>query len=487
MSAGPHAPPAEGPDPLRIVEELASGSAWLVGGAVRDQLLGRPTTDFDISVTGDPRTLAKALARRLGAHAFELSEGFGGWRVVAGDRSWQVDLLPLTGGSIEGDLSERDLTVNAIARALGSPALIDPFDGSADLEHRRLRMVSADAFRADPLRALRVVRLHCELGFEPDAATTAAVRAAAPELRRVAVERVFAELRRIVISARAIAGLELMDRLALTDVVLPELSALRGVIQSEYHHLDVSGHTRCVLERVIALSADPAALFPDHGELIAEVLAEPLGAELTRGQALRFGALLHDIAKPQTRGEGAGGRVTFIGHDRAGADQAAAIVRRLRGGERLAVHVAELARHHLRLGFLVHEAPLSRDAVYAYLSACEPVELDVTLLSVADRLATRGRKADIAIAGHLELARTMVADALNWRVSRPRPPIRGDELAQALDLEAGPELGVLLARLERESYAGRLKGRDQAIARARELVAERPREPAARPPRDEPR
>src|SRR5262249_49342194 len=150
---------------------------------------------------------------------------------------------------------------------------------------------------------------------------------------------------------------------------------------------------------------DPAAVLGDdeHGPAVAALLAEPLADELTRGDALRWGALLHDIAKPQTRAVDAEGRVSFWHHDAQGAELARAILPRLAASERLRVHVAALARHHLRLGFLVRERPLSRRAEYRYLKACDPVEVDVTLLSVADRLATRGRRSDVAIAKHLEL------------------------------------------------------------------------------------
>src|SRR5581483_1159285 len=107
---------------------------------------------------------------------------------------------------------------------------------------------------------------------------------------------------------------------------------------------------------------------------------------------------------------------------------------RLRASERLREHVAALTAHHLRLGFLVHAVPLERRAIYRYLRACEPVEVDVTLLSVADRLATRGRVAEEAIARHLSLARQLLGEALTWHSARPRPPLRGDELAQAVGL-----------------------------------------------------
>jgi len=457
---------------MRAMVQVAREPAWVVGGAVRDRALGRPTDDYDVAVQGDARALARALARTADAHAFPLSEAFGVWRVVDHERRWQVDLLPIIGGSIEQDLGGRDFTVNAMAEPLGGEgAYVDPFGGLADLRERRLRMVSAGAFTEDPLRTLRLARLACELGFSVDEATMAAARAGVAALAQVAPERIFAELKRIVIADRPLDGLALMDAVGATDVVLPELSRMRGVEQSRYHHLDVYEHTMSVLAEVIALERSPGEWLGEYAESVSRFLAEPLANELTRGQALRFGALLHDAAKPQTRRVTPEGRVTFIGHDAAGAELAAGVLTRLRASERLREHVAALTRNHLRLGFMVHEVPLERRSIYRYLRACEPVQVDVTLLSVADRLATRGRGSEEAIRRHLELARVLLGEALAWRVQRPRPPLRGDELARAVGLRPGRELGRILAELEEASFAGEISSRDQAIALARDLVS----------------
>jgi putative nucleotidyltransferase with HDIG domain len=455
--------------PLDHLTAIA-GPAWVVGGAVRDELLGRATADWDVVVPDDPRHLARELGRRAGAHPFALSEAFGAWRVVARDGSWQVDLTPLMGETLEEDLARRDLTINAIARPLAGGERIDLFGGAEDLSRRRLRMVTAQSFSDDPLRVIRLARLAAELGFEVEDATEAAARAAAPGLGSVSAERVFSELRQILACDGTLTGLRLMDEIGATGAVLPELSALRGVEQSHYHHLDVHDHTIAVLEQAIALQRDPGDLFGEHGPAVAALLAEPLANEMTRGAGLRFGALFHDIAKPQTRAVTAEGRITFFGHDEAGARLVASALGRLRASDRLIAHVAALTRHHLRLGFLVHEAPLSRRAVYRYLSACEPVEVDVTLLSVADRLATRGRNADRAIDRHVALARDVLGDALRWREHRPKPPVRGDRLARAVGIRPGPELGRLLAELEEAAFAGEVQTEQQALDRARELL-----------------
>jgi poly(A) polymerase len=449
--------------------------AWLVGGAVRDRLLGRGAArpDLDVVVDGDVGAVARELRRATRAASFELSDAFGAWRVVGPEQAWQVDLTPLQGGSLEDDLRARDLTINAIAEPLGGGELVDPTGGREDLAARRLRMVSRRAFAADPLRVLRVARLAVELGFEVEPQTMAAARAHAPELASVAGERVFAELRRVVVADDAPRGLALMDEVGATSVVLPELAALHGVVQNPYHHRDVHGHTLEVLEQVMALERDPAAAVGEElAEPVAALLAEPLADELTRGGALRFGALLHDAAKPATRIETADGRIGFPGHDAAGAELARQALARLRASERLRAHVAALTRHHLRVGFLVHERPLSRRAVYRYLTTTAPVEADVTLLSIADRLATRGRKAEEAIGKHLELARELLGEALRARAEGPRPPlVRGDELAAALGISPGPRLGELLAAVEEARFAGEVSTPEDAIAFARAELA----------------
>jgi poly(A) polymerase len=449
--------------------------AWIVGGALRDELLGREVTDIDIAVEGDPEAAARELAAQLRGPVFRLSEAFGAWRVVDRRGGRIYDFAPLQGATIEDDLRKRDFTVNAMARELeagappgGEPGatageLIDPLGGRADLDSRTLRVIGPEAYESDPLRPLRLARFAAELGFAPDPETARLTEAAAARVPEASGERVFAELRRLVLAPGALAGLALADRLGLLHAALPELSDLHDVEQSHFHHKDVYGHTVEVLECLIELESEAT------GEL-REVLDEPLADELTRGEALRFGALLHDIGKPATAHVREDGRVTFMGHDRLGEEMVRQVCRRLRTSERLSRFIEGVTRHHLVLGFLVHEAPLDRRAVYRYLKRTSPVEVEVTLLSCADRLATRGKNAERAIDAHLELAKELMPAALEWRRrGPPRLPLRGDELARELGIEPGPELGRVLAELEEAAYAGEIAGRDDAVELGRRL------------------
>ena len=457
----------------RTALETQARSVWIVGGAIRDALLSEPVADADLAVErGREEEAARAIARVAGGSAFPLSEEFATWRAVAPTDGWHVDVSGLRGDSIEDDLRARDFTINAIAVPLAGGEPIDPTGGSADADARLLRVASESAFEEDPLRLLRACRLAARLGLALDERTAELARASASHAADPAGERQFAELRGIVAGRDPLAGIRLIEELSLMAVVLPELEALRGVVQNPNHHLDVLGHTLAVLEEWLGIEADLPAFVGDLAGGVEEFLAEPLGNELDRQGALRFGALFHDLGKPETRAEGSG-YVTFIGHDEVGARIIASICRRLRTSRALSGHLQGLALHHLRLGFLIHQKPLPRRAVYDYLVATEPVGADVTLLTVADRLAARGEgplASPEMVQAHLDLAREMLKEALAWhREGSPRPPLTGDELADELGLSPGPEMGRLLEELRAEAFTGEITSRSQALERARQL------------------
>lgn len=188
-------------------EELAGEEAWIVGGAVRDRLLGREVVDVDIACR-EPEQAARRYAKRVGGAPFPVSVRHGAWRVVLADGR-TVDFTPLP-ATIEDDLATRDFTINAIAEPLAGGEVVDPFEGRADLEARVLRVVSGGALEEDPLRLLRAVRLEDELGFRMDPETEALARAHAGLTARPAGERILAELQRL-----SVRGYRRLDELGL--------------------------------------------------------------------------------------------------------------------------------------------------------------------------------------------------------------------------------------------------------------------------------
>jgi poly(A) polymerase len=453
-------------------EALASREdAWIVGGAVRDAFAGDEVTDLDLAVAGDEADAARRIAAAAGGFAFELSAEFATWRAVAPGRDWHVDVSQLRGAAIE-----RDFTVNAIAVPLAAPGAepLDPFGGVADIDARRLRVVSERSFVDDPLRILRAARLGAQLGLEIEPKTVQLARAAAGRAGEPAGERQLAELRLLVAGPDPLGGLRLLDELDATAGVLPEVAALHGVEQNPNHHLDVHGHTIEVLRRLLEVEEDLERYAGDSAHALRELLAEPLADELSRGDALRLGAILHDVGKPATRREHEGGFVSFVGHDREGAALVATACARLKASRTLTRYLEQLTVHHLHLGFMASERPLPRRRLYDYLRLTAPVAADVTLLTVADRLSARGAGPTAStemIEAHLELAREVMPEAITWhRDGPPRAPLPGDELAAAVGIEPGPELGRLIGEIEAGVFTGEVHSREDAIELARGLL-----------------
>lgn len=438
------------------------GDLWLVGGAVRDVLLDRPLADWDLVTTGDAEQTARTYAKAIGAPVFPLSERHGAWRVVGEDH--EVDITGAPDG-ITADLLRRDLTINAIAvrvvdcETVAVPGALD------DLEQRVLRVVSESSFRDDPLRLLRLVRLSIELDLAVAPETAALARQDATHASEAAGERQRAELERILLSRDPVDGLRFLDHLGLLGVVLPEVKALAAVEQNRFHHLDVLDHTLQVLDAANDLIEQPEFAFGAAAPAVAAVLSEPLDADCDVALAVRWGALLHDIAKPLTRTEFENDHIGFPGHAQQGADLARAILERLRYSSAMQQCVALLVREHLRLGFLVAGGELDARAVHRYRVATEPWAIASVVVSLADRWSTRGTRARQRwIRRHEQLAIEMVQALV---VTVPAPLIRGDTLATALGCEPGPMIGVLLAQIAEEQAAGTLTNESEAIAFAR--------------------
>jgi tRNA nucleotidyltransferase/poly(A) polymerase len=461
---------------------------WLVGGVVRDAVLGRDPVDADLVVRGDVGRVATALADALKAAVFSYSERFATYRIAfAADR--HIDVAPLRGASILDDLRARDFTVNAMALSVRGPwvatgergvpatasvvasnmsrsaggsigpssaAIVDPLGGLVDLRAGRLRLCSRDGLSADPVRVLRLARFACDLDLTPVPGLEQAARVAAGGLTAISGERVEHELSALLAGRQRVPALRLLDDCGGLAEVLPEVTALKGVTQNRFHHLDVFEHTLEALDYVpgIVAQLEGGPWLTPPVELDMPALA-PL-------VPLAYAVLLHDLGKPAARRVDADGRVMFWYHDAIGAQLAAAICRRLKMSRRFEQFIVLLVRQHLRLGFLVREQPLTQRAVARYRRDVEPYVFDAVALSLADRLATRGENTSaVAIARHIRLARNV------WSViaKAPSPPLlNGTDVMRLLGIGQGRDVGAALAAVRDEAEAGELHDKAEAEA-----------------------
>lgn len=488
----------------RVAAFLAAhdAEAYLVGGPVRDALLGRPIHDLDLVVTrGDSLALARALADDLHEPFVLLDEAFGTGRVVirtqipnstrSGLRQSQtttyLDFNRLRALTLEADLHARDFTVNAIAAALSwaskpTPAhLVDPCDGQGDLARGVIRATSNQAFLDDPLRMLRAVRQAVELGFAVEPETQALIRQHAALIDQPAAERVREELVRMFAQPRAVDGLEMLDRLDLLARIFPELGPARDMTQPAVHQWDVFQHaieTVRALEWLLARLRGQSATLPWapdlpvdlealHADRVLAHLDAPSSAAGTRAVLLKFAALLHDVAKPQCRSVDDDVRIRFFRHEAEGAPMAATAMRRLRFSAREADAVGNIVAHHMRPAQLATARRVTQRAILRFLRAAGDETIDLLLLSLCDHLATQGPRVRLLEwEHHVAAIGDMIATHLGRRERAKQLPrlLDGHDLMAAFRLEPGERLGALLANLREAQIAGQVTTRDEALA-----------------------
>lgn len=477
----------------RVTSWLAQQDAeiYLVGGCIRDWLLGRPIADLDVVTAGDGLVLARRLADSFRGDYFALDMARSTGRVILLEeegRRLEVDVARFQGQDLAADLALRDFTINSMAvevRALED--VVDPYDGMADLEAGRIRPVSDGSIRNDPLRAMRALRLAGQLDFVLDTQTQALIRRDGMGLAQVAGERVRDELAHLIALPHASLYLAQMDGLGLLTIVLPELEALRNLAQPPPHHLDALDHSMGTVRSLEALlqalgggeqraggALDPElpdwpmmSLLSPFAERVCSHVQRVMSDSRSRLVALKLAALLHDVGKPETRTVDGDGRVRFLGHQRVGAKVAAEALRRLRfsGSEvRLAETVVE---QHMRPLLLASEKSVTSRAIYRFFRDTGEAGADVLLHALADHRATYAPEAeDDGWLSLVELVARMLGDYWDRRPERVAPPplVDGHDLMREFDLEPGPQIGELLEMVREAQVAGEVESRQDALS-----------------------
>jgi poly(A) polymerase len=495
--------------------------AYLVGGSVRNLLLGELCLDWDIVTDGSAPALARRLADTLEGYYAYMHEK-ASRVVVKNGHEISFDIAPLMGHTIEYDLRQRDFTINAIAvpladavQQLGAEAddenvvaslvgarggtgarlatrlrdkLIDPLHGAADIGVRRLRAVSSDVFRHDPLRMLRAVRLRMRYQLTIDNWTQSLMMRDAALLPSVAAERIHDELYAILEPVGATEQLRFLDALGLLTVLIPEFTAARDMPQPSPHYWDVLEHS---LETVGTLE-QLALLLQGDVEQIRQSEWETSGGDLVEIQTLlheaeeqgifqlallaaprmKLAALLHDIGKPATYTTDDEGFVHFYGHPQIGVPLAQQIMKRLSVSKHDSHLVQQVTAHHMRPGQLGHASPVTPRAIRRYFVDLGHTGIYVALFSLADHLATQGPQPLTASwERHVSVVRLLLTSYIRERESiLPPQLISAEELMRRLKLEPGPIVGQLLEQLAEAQADGLIHSKEEAFWLAEEYL-----------------
>ena len=484
-----------------------------MGGFLRDSLFrgeiaefgdSSGSNDIDIAVppcAGPVESLGRELARSLGGVCRPHNLARGVYQVIltppGPDPAPLVIDLVRYGCNILEDLGRRDFVVNAMALPLNHPCLleadphewpipaglwagdlVDPFGGREDVARKRIRLVNDGVLREDPGRLLRGPRLAGRLKFMLEPETARLIRAEAPELERVAPERVRSEFMAMLAQDGARAQLEVLDRLDLLCRIIPELEFTKGVDQPSAHYWDVWNHSLHTVEfaELITRGHQNSAIYSlaPWNPATEAYFAQEVSDGFTRRSVLKLAGLLHDIAKPQTKSPDETGRIRFLGHSELGAEMVTGRLNHLRYSARTVSMVARMVEHHLRPSQLRHgeEEPTAR-AVHRYYRDLGDVVVDTIYLAMADYLAAKGP--EVVVERWAKHAK-MLGNLLQARGERspaqgPHRLLTGHDLMRHLDLPPGPHIGRLLAQIDEARAAGEIATRGDALALALALAA----------------
>ena len=465
---------------LREILTERSIDCYIVGGFIRDGLLGRLNNDIDVVVSGDASSTASYVSRALQAKLVPLDDINQVYRVVIrlDTGLWYLDFASMR-GSIEEDLSNRDFTINAIAirpQQLEGENIqehtVDPCNGQQDLKDGIIRAISDSSFQQDPARLLRAVRFAATLNFSIEPDTESRIRRDSGLITTVAAERLLIELSHILESPRTYQSLRSMDYLGLLDPLMPELSHTRGVAQPKEHFWNVFDHsieTVAAVERLLRQREDR-----DQDELLSSVpwtaeimqhFAQEIAGGRTRGAILKMAALLHDVGKPVTKTIEQDGRMRFLGHPHEGAAIAAGPMDRLRLSNREIKMIQLMTEHHMRPGYLVGEEMPTRRAIYRYFRDTADVGIDTLFLGLADHLAARGPTLDPdEWRRHTATMRYMLSQRFEEQATVVPPRlIDGHVLVEKLGLTPGPQIGELLEAVREAQAAGEIDSAEEAL------------------------
>jgi len=452
----------------RHIQELSEiGPVYLVGGSVRDHILGRPCGDHDLVVPGDAKGFAQKVADRLDARVIEIGKAKKtNFRVVSGKDI--LDFADMEGPWIEEDLKRRDFTMNALAYDLAGKRLIDPLGGGDDIRSGTVRLVSDHALVADPLRMLRAFRFAALLGFSIVPETLAAIRKERGRIVASAQERICAELFKIMEAGGSFKWVNQIADTGLLALIIPELASCRGCSQNTFHTLDVFDHTMETYKRLETVLSDLASFWPEFSKALVEYVS--IG---NRKALLKWVALLHDIGKPSCRSVDASGRIRFIEHEKGGARTAAEICQRLKMSNQDRSYITFMIENHLRplhLFNAAQQAGLTAKGMVRFVRKFRDHLMGLLIHAVADQQA-KGNNGDAS----LEFVRfgsrilSVYFGELKPKMETPRL-LSGHDLMATFRLKPSRLIGRVLEGLEEARLNGEIRTKEEALTLAARLI-----------------
>jgi tRNA nucleotidyltransferase/poly(A) polymerase len=440
---------------------------YIVGGSVRDLLLDRTPTDYDIAVTGNPEQYAKKLIDKSDGHLVRLGKpGRMTIRVISGDIIF--DITSLNGTFIEGNLNQRDFTINAIAYDLYSEEIIDCLGGLRDLADKKVRMVSKEIFKKDPVRLIRAYRIGACLNFEIEAKTAKAIKSNTKLLKIIPGERIRVELFTMLGTSTSYLYLSQMAISGLLTAIFPDLDRLKGCFQSHYHHFDVFEHTMRAYGHLETILNDPGKILPDTSTKIHQYI------DKNKPALIKCAILLHDIGKPLMKTLDSSGNCHFYGHARKSADMAQKISQRLRFSNHERQFIDGIIRNHMKplsLFTAYEKKTLTQKSITRFYKKCGGYTPALLLAAIADTKAKQNLINQRNKAFKSFLKKMIFEYFYNYQPLSDEPPlITGRDLIHVFGLTPSPLFRKILDLVDDAKLTKIIKNRSEALELIRDVL-----------------
>ncbi|MBW1697887.1 MAG: CCA tRNA nucleotidyltransferase [Deltaproteobacteria bacterium] len=440
-------------------------NAYIVGGAVRDLLLGEIPSDYDMVVLDDPQEAASRAARHLNGRLVKLGRSNELlFRIVTDEM--KIDISRLKGNSIREDLQQRDFTINAMAYDISSAQIIDCHGGRQDLGNRIVRLVSKRAFRDDPIRLLRAYRLASALQFDIDPFTEEMIQKEAGLIPQAAPERIREEFFLMLKTPHACSYIRRMVTTGVLFGIFPELKKLQGCIQNGFHVDDVLDHTLKAFFHLESIINNPESIGPDLPRPVRRIAGKK------KTVLLKCALLLHDIGKPYARTTDAGGRIHFYRHEQIGAEMVKTITLRLRFSTFETDFLEFMIRNHLRPLLLFQASEnkklTHRARVRFFMKAGENTPF-LLLHAIADQKSKYKASNDSFLAFSLNMLNRFYKE---YRIMRTKPPlITGHDLIKEFGLNPSPRFGKILRMVEEARLSRQITSKEEALGLVQNYLA----------------
>ncbi len=434
---------------------------YIVGGYLRDLVLGKNSSDIDIvTLSNDTKEFAEELTENLHAHFVPLDEINKIYRIVLPDKTTYIDIAQCEGKTIEEDLKRRDFSINALGYDFSNDKIIDTVNSLEDIKNGIIKEISEKNIEDDPLRMLRAFRFQSELGFNISESLIEIIKKHASNIEKSAKERVNTELVKLFAGKKAVDALEGMDKTEILYYLIPECKALKKIPPNSHHHLCLFNHCLSVTDKIEEFIEKAPDDIEKHFD------AKSFGA-LQRKGYLKLAAFLHDIGKPKTWTiEPDTGRHRFIKHDDAGAKMAPEILKRLKFSNKQIKYIQKLIKYHIYPANVVTGENYTDKAVLRFFRKMENEVPDIIAIAYGDRLSALGP----------DITEKIVNDNINglWSLLdrylktknelAPLPKLLdGNEIMKILNIKQGPNLGKIIKALTEAQLSSEVQTKEEAI------------------------